>query len=98
MTSLTIKNLPDDLLEALRVAAEKDRRSVTQEIIYLLYGALQDRLVPQPSPVRDVAAQIAAWRKLAGAWPSDVDPSAEAEEIMSSRTPGREVDFEAPGH
>jgi len=93
MASLTLKNLPDDLLRALRKAAGKDRRSVTQEIIHLLESALggrTDRPVPR-SP--DAHAQLAAWRKLAGKWESDVDRATEAERLMKRRTSGREVDF-----
>jgi hypothetical protein len=39
MPSLTLKNLPEELLAALRAAAARDRRSVTQEIIHLLHRA-----------------------------------------------------------
>ena len=41
----------------------------------------------------DVAAQLAAWRKLAGKWQSDIDPELEAEQIMAARTPGRQVEL-----
>src|SRR3990170_3584107 len=40
MASLTLKNLPDDLLDALRDAAKNHRRSLTQETIYLLALAI----------------------------------------------------------
>lgn len=85
MASLTLKNLPDDLLQALRKAADRDRRSLTQEIIHLLEVALRggERTTAE--------AQVAAWRKLAGAWESDVDATSEAERIIERRTEGREV-------
>ncbi len=92
MASLTLKNLPDDLLRALRKAADKDRRSVTQEIIHLLESAL-GRAARSPPRSADAGAQLAAWRKLAGKWESDVDRSTEARRLMERRTPGREVDF-----
>jgi plasmid stability protein len=90
MASLTLKNLPEDLVRALRVAAEKDRRSLTQEIIYLLDTALRER---GERPVSRVEAQVTAWRKLAGKWESDVDRATEIERIIKQRTPGRGVDF-----
>ena len=92
MTSLTLKNLPDDLLHALREAAASDRRSLTQEIIHLLDTALRDRAEPA-SPPTGVEAQVAAWRKLAGRWESDDDPATEADRIIEQRTPGRDVDL-----
>jgi plasmid stability protein len=93
MASLTLKNLPDELLRALRKAAAKDRRSVTQEIIHLLESALGGR-AERPAPrSRDSDAQLAAWRKLAVKWESDVDRATEAERLVKHRTSGREVDF-----
>lgn len=91
MASITLKNLPDDLLDELRQAAARDRRSVTQEIIHLLETALRNR----PTTVRepDVKAQVAAWRKLAGKWESNVDAATEAERVTKARSSGRKVDL-----
>jgi plasmid stability protein len=93
MASLTLKNLPDGLLRALRKAADKDRRSVTQEIIHLLESALGGRAGGPAPRSPDADAQLAAWRKLAGKWESDVDRATEAERLMKRRSSGREVDF-----
>jgi hypothetical protein len=91
MASVTLKNLSDDLLNALREAAEHDRRSLTQEIIHLLETALRER--PKTVETPDVKAQVAAWRKLAGQWESDVDAATEAARITKARSPGREIDL-----
>jgi plasmid stability protein len=93
MASLTLKNLPGPLLRDLRKAAVKDRRSLTQEIIHLLDAALRGRAGGPPPRRADRDAQLAAWRKLAGKWKSDIDRADEAERLMKRRTPGREVDF-----
>jgi plasmid stability protein len=93
MASLTLKNLPEELLRSLREAAEKDRRSLTQEIIYLLDTALRSRGDRPASQRPHVDSQIAAWRELAGKWQSDIDRRAEVEQIMEQRSPGREVDL-----
>ena len=91
MASITLKNLPDDLLDALREAAQRDRRSMTQEIVHLLETAV--RALPKAAETPDAKAQVAAWRKLAGKWESDVDSATEARRISSARTRGREVDL-----
>ena len=88
---MTLKNLSDDLLHELREAAQRDRRSLTQEIIYLLETALHSP--PKAVETPDVKAQVAAWRKLAGKWESDVDAETEARRITSARTRGRKVDL-----
>ncbi len=93
MASLTLKNLPDPLLRDLRKAAERDRRSLTQEVIHLLDGAVRGRAGRLPTRGIGVEAQLEAWRKLAGQWESDIDRAREAERSMKRRTPGREVEF-----
>jgi plasmid stability protein len=93
MASLTLKNMPDDLLHSLREAAGNDRRSLTQEIFYLLDSALRGRVERTARPAADVVTQLAAWRELAGKWESDVDRATEAEQLMERRTFGREVEY-----
>ncbi len=91
MASITLEGMSDELLAELREAAERERRSLTQEIIHLLEEALRDgpKRVDRPN----VEAQVAAWRELAGKWESDVDAATEAARIQGARTPGREVDL-----
>ncbi len=91
MPSLTLKNVPDELLKALRVSAERDRRSLTQQVIYLLESAAGLRLESARDATDDVEAQVEAWRQLAGRWASDVEVDAETEAILARRTHGREV-------
>lgn len=94
MASLTLKNVSDKLLKALRKAAEGDRRSLNQEVLHLLEEALRERKAGSvPAPRQDAQAQIEAWRKLAGKWQSDLSPEDEGRQIMDARTGGREVDF-----
>ena len=54
MSTLVIKNLPDDLHSRLRQQAERNRRSVTQEAISLIEtGIVVPRLPPTlPPPIR----------------------------------------------
>ena len=93
MSSLTLKNVPEDLMEALREAAAGDRRSLNQEILHLLTAALGRRAEPPAVPSSRVQEQLRAWRKLAGKWKSDLSPSEEARRLRRSRSSGREVDF-----
>lgn len=84
MASVTIENLPDDLLDELRAAAEHDRRSLDEQIIHLLETALRGRAATASAP--DVVAQVEAWRKLAGKWESDTDAATEAARIAAPRS------------
>jgi len=73
-------------LSEIRAAAERDRRSLTQEIIHLLEAGLRGR--PKTNLRPDVTAQVAAWRALAGQWASDVDAATEASRIAAARSRG----------
>lgn len=93
MASMTLKDIPDDLLRGLRKAAARDRRSLNQEVQHLLALVLKERPEQRPAPSPDVKAQLAAWRRLAGQWRSDATPEEEAREVVRRRTRGRKVEL-----
>lgn len=43
MPSLTLKNIPDELMDELREVAEQERRSITQQVLYMLEQAIARR-------------------------------------------------------
>ncbi|MFO0761367.1 MAG: hypothetical protein U0359_33120 [Byssovorax sp.] len=93
MASLTLQDIPDDLLARLRDAAGEERRSLAQEVLVFIEEALTRRTEARLTSRRDSASQVAAWRELAGKWSSDRSTDEEIEEIYARRTPGREVDL-----
>lgn len=92
MTSITLTNVPDDLLRALREAAEDDGRSLKEEILHLLASALRHGRARQRPHTPEVEAQLRAWRELAGEWKSNVDPAVESEELRQRPWETREDD------
>ena len=46
MTTLTVRNIPDDLYERLKAAAENNRRSINGEILYRMERSLRAERVP----------------------------------------------------
>jgi len=91
MPSITLKNIPPELIGRLKRRARQRRRSLTQEVLWLLEEALD---MPPPSTDTDrVTAQVEAWRRLAGRWVSDQPVDAEVDAIYEARTDGREVDL-----
>lgn len=57
MASLTIKSVPDNLLDHLRKSAERHRRSLNSEVLYLLERSVEN------APV-DAEAVLARVRRL----------------------------------
>jgi plasmid stability protein len=94
MPSLTIKDIPDEVLAGLRARAAADRRSMSKEAIYLLERALSAEVGEKPARLREQArAQVEAWTRLAGRWRSDVDAATEIEAIYSARSSGRAIEL-----
>ena len=92
MASLTIKNIPEELLERLRMKAAMDRRSLTKEVVHLLETVLAGENEDAERRLRaESETQLAAWKLLR--WKSDRTLDEEGRDIQSKRTSGREVDF-----
>lgn len=53
MATLTIRDVPDDVYEALKQLAERNRRSLTQQVVVLLE---QVRSLPRTPPSVQAAA------------------------------------------
>jgi len=81
MPTITIRDVPVELLERLKQRAKEDRRSLTQQVIHLVERALHDELL---SP----AAQAERWIHMKR-WRSSRDASQEIAEIYQARTRGR---------
>jgi len=60
MATLTVRDVPDDVYEALKALAERNRRSLTQQVVVLLE---QVRSLPSRPP-SERAAELR--RRLAG--------------------------------
>ena len=92
MASLTLKDLPETLLDQLRTKARQERRSMTQQAIVLLEEALvRQQAANQGADVRQ--QQVAVWREVAGRWTSSQTVDDEIAGIYSARSEGREVEL-----
>lgn len=90
MSALTLKNLPESLLNDLRHRAASERRSMNGEVVRLLTAALAGERVGV-EPATRAREQAAAWRKLAGRWDSDLSATDEAAMLRGARSSGRKV-------
>jgi plasmid stability protein len=92
MPSVTLKNIPPDLLDRLRKRAAGERRSLNQEVIHLLQQVLD--AVEESGLLKEIAErQVKAWRQIAGRWRSRESAAQEIRRIYSARTRGRDVEL-----
>ena len=89
MSSITIKNIPEDLLARVRARANAEHRSVNKEFIQLVETALQGEQA-QTIAREQRDQQLADWAELSGNWASD-DVAAETEALYAARSQGRNV-------
>ena len=94
MASITIKNIPDQLLARLRERAARERRSMNKEIIRLLdVGLSGDQARPLEHRRALANAQAQAWSRLGGRWVSDLPVRDEVAAIYAARSGGREIEL-----
>jgi plasmid stability protein len=86
--SITLKDVPEELLARLRAAAARERRSLNQEALVLIEGGL-GALETAPERAR---RQVEAWRAIAGSWASERTLDDEITDIYAARTASRDVD------
>jgi plasmid stability protein len=78
-TTLTLKNIPDEVYQCLRASADRNRRSLNSEAIVCLESVLLPGRVP-------TSERLARARTLRGALPK---PTLEAHDIDAMKREGR---------
>ncbi len=78
MANLQVKDIDERLYESLRHLASHEKRSISQEVVYIL-----QKYLSQPNEFE--ANQTDAFLKLAGSWKDD----READEIIADIRKGR---------
>ena len=95
MTNITVRNIPDDLLNKIRTSSILSKRSLNSEILMVLEKGLskdansanylEDRIS------RDT--QIKLWQNLCGRWKDSKSTAEIISDIIGSRSEGRRVDL-----
>jgi plasmid stability protein len=95
MASITIRNIPDEVLERIRALSSIERRSLNNEILVILergtYSEYEEKLVKRKYLSKSTQMEI--WKQLAGTWSDSRSAKEIIEDIYSHRTAGREVEL-----
>lgn len=94
MANLTVRDIPDDVLEKLRILSKTDRRSLNSEMLHVIeagLGYLVNRRDASVMVAVSKETQLTIWENLSGQWRDDTSFEEAASDIYSSRTEGREV-------
>ncbi len=91
MASITIRDIPESVLEKVRILSKRDRRSMNSELLTLLERGLNDRTGNTAEEAITPEIQVEMWRMLAGEWIDKRSTEEIIADIYTSRTKGRSI-------
>ena len=93
MANLTLRSIPDSVLDQLRALAVAERRSLNGEILVLIESSLEGEAMRtrRGAPPMDAGTQARLWEGLCGRWQDKRDWKTISDDITSHRTAGRKV-------
>jgi len=95
MANITVRNIPDSILEKIRTLSTIEKRSINNELLLIIEAGLNEEserktknenIIPKES-------QIRIWEQLMGRWEDDRSAKEIIEDIYAHRTPGRNIDL-----
>ena len=95
MKSITLRNIPDELLARLRTLAILEKRSLNNEILMVLEKGLarESEYRTKFKTHLSMDAQIKIWQNLCGQWQDNRSTDEIIRDIIDSRSEGRSVDL-----
>ncbi len=93
--NITIRNIPDDVISRIRTFALTEKRSLNNEILFVLERGLEKQITSSFGRGRNInkETQISIWEKLSAKWEDDRTTEDIISDIYSNRTIGREIEL-----
>lgn len=93
MTNITIRNIPDSVIEKLKILSEIERRSLNNELLIAIESGVKE--LEQNLSRHEIRVspeiQSALWESLSGKWKDKKSKEKQIKEILDARTMGRDV-------
>ena len=95
MKSITVRNIPDELLNRLRTLSIIEKRSLNNEILMVLEKGLAKETEFKTNFKNHLSmeTQIKIWQNLSGQWKDNRSTDEIIRDIVDSRSEGRSVDL-----
>jgi len=95
MANLTVRNIPDELLNKIRLLSIIEKRSVNSEILMVLEKGLskESDSVKYVKNQLSNDTQIKLWQTLCGRWKDSRNTDEIISDIIGSRSQGRRIDL-----
>jgi hypothetical protein len=93
MPNITVRNIPDHMLEKLRMLSKLERRSLNSEILIALEKGMARESVSHITGNLSKDTQIKLWKNLCGRWKDSRSTADIIDDIIQGRTKGRKVNL-----
>ena len=95
MASITIRNIPDSILQRIKALSQVEKRSMNSELLLLIEKGLVEEIEKKNngSNVLSSETQTKMWEELIGEWEDDRSAEEIIKDIYSHRTAGRRVEL-----
>ena len=95
MANLTVRNIPDELLNKIRLLAILEKRSLNSEILMVLEKGVSKESDSAKYAKYQLSndTQIKLWQNLCGRWKDSRSAAEIISDIIGSRSQGRRVDL-----
>jgi plasmid stability protein len=95
MANITVRNIPDESLNKLRILSVLAKRSLNSEILVVLENGLakESESVKYVKDHLSKDTQVKIWQNLCGKWKDSRSTNEIISDIIGSRSEGRRVDL-----
>ena len=95
MPNITVRNIPEELLNKIRTLSTMERRSLNNEILVILEKGIarESYRNSRKTASRPKDAQLKVWENLCGRWKDKRQTDEIIRNVIGSRSMGREVDL-----
>lgn len=93
MANITVRNIPDDLFEKIKALSSAERRSINNELLFIIERGTRSEYEDKLNEKRPVSksTQLELWNKLIGTWEDSRSSEEVITDIYNHRTLGRKV-------
>jgi plasmid stability protein len=96
MTSITIRNIPNEIFDLVKTLAQTEKRSINNELVLLIEKAVGDYVGRNKIADENLISketQLSLWKEIMGKWEDERTAEMIIKDIYESRTFGREVNL-----
>ena len=90
MPNLTIRNIPNNIMNKIKILSEIEKRSMNSEILKILEKGINEENKRKFKKILSMETRIRLWKNLSGKWEDERKTDDIIKEIYADRSEGRD--------